>query len=478
MNPLAMVRGEACAASGNLQSVKEFAGMTSITALGVGSGLDLNGLLDQLQQGENQKLTPIATQKAGYQAKISAFGSLKSALSALQDAMQALSKPDAFQAVKNTVSGTAVTAATTNDTPPGDYQIHVTQRAQASSVATLGIADSTTDLGDGTVDFTLADGTTMSVAIDAADSSLEDIRDAINAQNGGVRASLVNDGSSQPYRLVLQASDTGSAASVSSIQFTGALGSSLQLDATTQQAGQDAQLTINGIAVQSAGNVVDGAIQGVTLNIAAAGDATLQVTRDNDAISGGVKKFVDAYNSLVSTLRNLTGYDADTQTAGILLGDSTVRSVQSQLRSALGSAVDNGGTFKVLSDVGVTLQLDGTLQLDDGKLDDAVTNHLGALTQFFAGGGTTDGIADQLDTVVGKMTDAQGLIGNATDSLNQSISQLDDQYTRTQQQIDATMAMYRTQFSQLDSMIAKMNSTSSYLTQQFDMLGKLATGGK
>jgi flagellar hook-associated protein 2 len=458
--------------------VKEFAGMTSITALGVGSGLDLNGLLDQLQQGENQKLTPITNQKASYQTKISAFGSLKSALSSLQDAIHALSDPAAFQAVKNTVSGTALTAATTNDTPPGDYQIHVTQRAQASSVATLGVADSTTNLGDGTVDFTLADGSTMSVAISAGSSSLQDVRDAINAQNGPVRASLINDGSGQPYRLVLQAADTGSAASVSSVQFTGTLGSSLQLDAATQQAGQDASLTINGIAVQSAHNTVEDAIQGVTLNLTGVGDSTLQVTRDDDAITGGVKKFVDAYNSFVKTLRGLTSYDATTQTAGVLLGDSTVRSVQSQLGGVLGGELDNGGAFKVLGDVGVTLQLDGTLQIDDDKLGNAVTSNLGALTQYFAGDGATDGIADKLDTMIDNMTSSTGLIGSATDGLNQSISKLDDQYTQTQQQIDATMAMYKQQFTQLDAMIAQMNSTSSYLTQQFDAMSKMTTSGK
>jgi len=383
-----------------------------------------------------------------------------------------------FQTVKNTVSGTALTATTTNDTPPGDYQIHVAQRAQASSVATLGVVDSTTNLGDGTVDFTLANGSTMSVAISAGSSSLQDVRDAINAQNGPVRASLINDGSGQPYRLVLQAADTGSAASVSSVQFTGTLGSSLQLDAATQQAGQDASLTINGIAVQSAHNTVEDAIQGVTLNITGVGDSTLQVTHDNDAITGGVKKFVDAYNGLVKTLGGLTSYDASTQTAGALLGDSTVRSVQSQLRSVLGGEVDNGGAFKVLSDVGVTLQLDGTLQIDDDKLGSAVNNNLGAVTQFFAGGGTTDGMADQLDTMIGNMTSSTGLIGSATDSLNLSVSQLNDQYTQTQQQIDATMAMYKQQFTQLDAMIAQMNSTSGYLTQQFDMLGKMTTGSK
>ncbi|MGN6790695.1 MAG: flagellar filament capping protein FliD [Rhodanobacteraceae bacterium] len=452
--------------------------MTSITALGVGSGLDLNGLLDQLQQGENQKLTPITNQKTSYQAKISAFGSLKSALSTLQDAAQALADPAAFQAVKNTLSGASVTATTTSDTPPGDYQIHVTQRAQASSVATLGVADSKTNLGAGTVTFTLANGNTMSVNISAGSSSLEAVRDAINAQNGSVRASLINDGSGQPYRLVLQAADTGAAASVSNIQISGTLGSALQLDASTQQAGQDANLTINGIAIQSAGNTIEGAIQGVTLNVTATGDSTLQVTRDSDAIVGSVHKFVDAYNSLVKTLGGLTSYDATTQTAGVLLGDSTVRSVQSQLRSVLGGVVDNGGAFKVLSDVGVTLQLDGTLQVDDTKLGQAINDNLGALTQFFAGGTSADGIADQLGTTLGNMVSSTGLIGSATDSLNQSISQLNDQYTRTQQQIDATMAMYKQQFTQLDAMIAQMNSTSSYLTQQFDAMSKMTTSGK
>ncbi|HET7223794.1 MAG TPA: flagellar filament capping protein FliD, partial [Rhodanobacteraceae bacterium] len=114
----------------------------------------------------------------------------------------------------------------------------------------------------------------------------------------------------------------------------------------------------------------------------------------------------------------------------------------------------------------------------DGKLNGAITNDLGALTQFFAGGTKADGIADQLDTMVGNMTGSNGLIGNATDSLNESIKQLDDQYDRTQQQIDDTMAMYKQQFTQLDTMIAQMNSTSSYLTQQFDALGKITTSGK
>lgn len=450
----------------------------AITALGVGSGLDLNGLLDQLTQAENKKLTPITTRKQDYQTKISAFGSLSSALAALQTAAHALGDPKGFQAVTGSVTGTALAATTTNDTPPGFYQIHVDQRAQTSSVATLGVADQTTNLGAGTLAIALADGTSMTVAVDAAHSSLASMRDAINAQDGPVRASLVNDGSGQPWRLVLRSATSGAAASLADVQFTGDLGASLGLDAATRMPGQDAKLTINGVAVTSPGNVVEGAIQGTTLTVTDVGDAALDVTQDNASIKSAVTGFVDSYNKLVKTLGSLTSYDADSQAAGVLLGDSTVRSVQTRLRSVLGGAVDNGGAFRVLSDAGVTLQLDGTLKVDDAKLSDAVAKNANALRQLFAGNADGEGIAAQLDGVIGDMTGTGGLIGNATDGLNSSIKLLDQQYDRTQQQIDATIARYRSQFSQLDSMIAKMNSTSTYLTQQFDALSKMTTSGK
>ena len=447
--------------------------MTTISSLGVGSGLDLNSLLDQLEQGENKKLVPITTRKQSYQTKISAFGALSSALTSFQDAVKALNDTGTFQAVTNKVSGEALTATTTSDTPPGDYHINVTQRAQASSAATLGVADKEANLGAGTISLTLGGGKVVSVDVGAEDSSLEDIRDAINAQADGVRASLISDGSDQPYRLVLTASETGTEAAVSDIQFSGALGSSLSLDPAAQQAGLDAKLTVNGIQVTSPSNSVEGAIQGVTLNLTDEGEATLQVNRDDKGIKKAVTNFVDAYNQLQKTLDTLTSYNADSGSAGVLLGNSTVRSVESRLSGVLSGAVDDG-TFGVLSNVGVQLQLDGTLKVDDDKLDAAVSDNLGALQKFFAGNGeSVTGMAGLLNGAIDKMTGDQGLIANATDGLNQSIDSLDDLYDRTQQQINSTMARYRSQFSQLDGLIAKMNSTSNYLTQQFEALSNI-----
>ncbi len=452
---------------------------STITALGVGSGLDLNGLLSQIQANENQALVPIANKQTSYQTQISAYGTLSNALSAFQDAANALSSASAFQPVKSSVTGSAVTATTDNTTPPGDYQINVTQLAQASSVATLGVASDTTSLGAGSVDFTFANGQTLSVAVSAGSSDLSSIRDAINAQNGGVSASIINDGSGTPYRLVLRASETGTAAAVSSVQFSGGLATSLALDTTTQQAGQNAQFNVNGIAIQSAGNQVDDAIQGVTLNLGQTGSATLQVTRDTGAITSAVQGFVNSYNALVGVIGGFTSYDPTTKTAGVLLGDSTVRSVQSQLRGVLTGAVSNGGSLKTLTDVGITVQLDGTLQLDTGKLGTLEASDLPALQQFFAGTGAANpGMGSIVNSAVSQMTGAGGLISGATDSLNASIKSLQQQYSDTQDRINATMATYKQQFSQLDGLIASMNATSTYLTQQFDAMSKTTTSGK
>ncbi|HET7267179.1 MAG TPA: flagellar filament capping protein FliD [Oleiagrimonas sp.] len=450
--------------------------MSSITALGVGSGLDLNGLLSKLREGEEKRLVPIARQKKSYESKISALGTLKSALSKLQDAAQKLGDAGAFQAVASSVTGEALQATTSNTTPPGDYHIHVTQRARASSVATLGLTDKTSNQGSGTIAFTLANGKTMSVTVDADNSSLEDIRDAINAKNSSVRASLINDGTGTPYRLVFRARDSGSKAAVSNIQVSGDLGSSLQLDASTRQTGRNAQLTINGIAIESAGNRVEGAIQGVTLNLVKSGDVTLQVTRDVEASKAAVTDFVNAYNNLVSTVDDLTGYDASSRSAGVLLGSSTVRNVESRLRRVMGGAIDNGGTYSVLSDMGISLQLDGTLKIDDDKLDDAVNGDMAALRQYFAGGAGGDGLADKLDSMLGKMTSEQGVIESATDGFNQSIENVKETYDRTQQSIDAKIARYRSEFSKLDGLIARMNSTSSYLSRQFEAMSNMKVG--
>ncbi len=444
--------------------------MASISSLGIGSGLDLNGLLDQMEAAERQQLTPITQQQKSYQAKISAYGALENKLTEFREAAAKLSESGQFEAVKSSVSGDALSAVVGEEALPGTHDIVVNNKARAYSIATQGVADKTELLGAGTLNFTLGNGDSFSIEVGEEQSSLEGIRDAINASGKGVQASLVNDGSGQPHRLVLSAADTGTDAAIASVDFgTGGLGDRLAVDAATEVTALNASLSVNGIDIVSQSNRVEGAVQGITLNLEEEGNATLSVTRDTAGIKKAVTSFVESYNSLQETMDSLTRYDQETGTSGRLLGDTTLRGIESRIRGVMGGVVSEG-EFSALSDIGVKLTVDGTLEIDDEALDEVVANKLGAMADLFAGSGETEGLAARLDTTLGKMLGDSGTIENATSGLEDRIEGLADRYQRTEQRIDSTIARYREQFSKLDAMIAEMNSTSSYLTQQFDAL--------
>ncbi|MDT8398941.1 MAG: flagellar filament capping protein FliD [Pseudomonadales bacterium] len=444
-----------------------------ITALGIGSGLDINGLLAQLESAERLKLNPITEQKQSTQARISAFGSLKSALSQLQIVSNKLNESTLFDSVKSSVSGTGVTAAAHPGAPVGSFQIEVTQLARAFSVASTGLADRTTNLGAATLSLELGSGELISVDIAAESSSLENVRDAINATGAGVQAALVNDGSANPHRLVLTSTQTGTQAAISTIDF-GALAGSLALDATTEVTARDATLNINGIAISSQSNQVEEAIQGITLNLTETGSTSLTVARDDKAVKDAIKSFVSTFNNLRSNIDSLNSFNADTGVSGRLLGNSTLRSVQSQLRTVLSEgAGTGGGEFQQLSDIGITLQLDGKLELDEARLDDVISNDFADLTSFFAGPSVNEGLAGRIHQSMEQMLSEQGLINTATEGLTSSIERLDQRQLRVEQGIDTTLDRFRTQFARLDSLIAGLNATSNVLVQQFDALDGL-----
>ena len=455
--------------------------MATITSLGVGSGLDLTGLLDQLQAAERGKLEPITLQKQQQQAKISAYGQLQTSLNAFQDSLAKVNDSALYQSLSANVRGDAIKATTTADALPGSYRVEVSKLATSGSLASSRVTESDTALDlQGATAIQLTFGNSDTVKIDlAADSSLTDIRDAINAnKDSGVNATIINDGTG--YRLALSSKTTGADASIASFSFVDAGGATVAgpfaEDAATQQAGEDAALTVNGIAISSANNQIEGAIQGVTLNLAelsiADGEtatSTVNVERDTlkqrEAISG----FVKAFNDLKGAIGKLTSFNGDSETAGELVGDSTVRTIESRLRSVLTGSVA-GGELSTLNQLGITLQRDGTLEVDDDKISDLVANNPQALSDFFVGGEAGNGLAAQLDSTVERMLGDNGVVKLAISGAENRVKSLDERYERMEKTIEGTISRYRTQFSQLDSMIAQMNSMSSYLTQQFEAL--------
>lgn len=442
--------------------------MATISSLGIGSGLDLNGLLDQLEEAERGKLEPIERQLETQQTKISAYGQLQSSLSQFQTASAALNDSALYESLSTNVGGSAVSAAAGADAQPGSYNVTVDQLATAGTLATTSVADPTTALTEEDTTFTLQfagdDHADVPVHI-AAGSTLEDVRDAINAQEeSGVSASIIFDG--EEYRLALNSTETGKDASISGIEL--GAGFNGQLTADVVQEGNDAMLNVNGITITSPTNQVEGAIQGVTLSLQEEGSSTIAVEQDTRAVREAITNFVDAYNALKGTVGELTSFNPETGEAGELIGDSATRTVETRLRSVLSSSVE--GEISMLSDIGISLQRDGTLAIDESELDNAIANNQEALSTFFAGDSSEAGMAGQMSLTVEQLLSPTGAVTGAITGAEDRSEALVERYARMEQSIDQTISRYRTQFGQLDSMIAQMNQTSDYLTQQFDAL--------
>lgn len=315
--------------------------MASISSLGIGSGLDLNGLLDQLQEAERGKLEPIAQQIQSAETQISAYGQLQSALTQFQSSAEALNDTSSFESLTTNVEGGAVGAVSSNKAQPGQYEVQVDRLATASSLVTerLETAVESIVTGEQSLNFTIADGALSTITI-ADGSSMENIRDAINEQSEGrLNASIINDG--EGYRLAVNATDTGAEASIESTNFSSILAAGVQTsDVQVIQAGQDAAFNVNGIDIVSPTNQVEGAIQGVTLNLTEAGaTSTVSVEQDDEAMREKVTAFVDDFNTLKDTITSLTAYDPETGQAGGLNADATTRAVERELRQTISAVV-------------------------------------------------------------------------------------------------------------------------------------------
>ena len=472
---------------------------STISSLGVGSGLDLSSLLDGLKSSEQTRLQPLQLQKSSYTAQLSAYGTLTSAVTSLQSAADKLNDPSLYNSTKVSVAGDAVTATSSTDAVPGNYDVSVSQLAQAQSLVAAPVADKTADIGTGgTISLTVGSNKPVSIDLANGKSSLSDIRDAINNANAGVSASIIDDGSATPYHLVLSSDNTGTAnqINISATDASGASGtpladllnynSSTSTGNMTQTvAAQDASLSVNGIAITRGSNTVDDAIQGVTLTLNSTTTSANQVTttRDDGTIKSAITSFVSAYNSYHTRVSALTAYNgSDASSNGILLGDSTARSVSSQLTQALNTPV-SGNSLSVLSDVGISLQTDGTLKIEDeSKLDSALSSDPHGLAQLFSGdpskSATDDGVAGTLSATIDRVTGDNGVLTSASHGIQNTIDDVNKRMTAMQDSIDATVARYRQQFVQLDSLMSSLNSTQSYLTTQLSQLNSSSSSSK
>jgi flagellar hook-associated protein 2 len=397
--------------------------MVGITSTGIGSGLDIETLISKLMAQERKPLSALQSKEASYQAKLTGFGTLKGALSTFQNALRGLSSASKFQGATASVADATVASVTANaSATTGAYSLEVSKLAQAQKLAAAGQVSDTATIGNGviTIDFgTISGGTLNSetgkytgatfnssgsgvktITIDDTNNSLSGIRDAINKANIGVSASIINDGSGTPYRLALSSASTGKTSSMKiSVSGSPELSSLLNHDPAASQAltetatAQNAEFKVNGIAISKTSNSVTDAITGVTLNLAKtnSGSATnITIARDTASVATAVSTFVTAYNNISQTLRDAMAYNADTKSAAILNGESSVRSIQAQVRSIMNTPISGGASaYTLLSQVGVTMGKDGLLSVNNTKLQSALSTNFSDFAGLFAAVGKT-----------------------------------------------------------------------------------------
>lgn len=461
--------------------------MASISSLGIGANLPLDTLLTNLTTAEKARLTPITQQQSANTARLTAYGTLKSALEKFQTANATLNDANLFKSTTAKSSSTDLTVSTTAGAAAGKYTINVSKLAQSQSLTTNTLITSSKDpLGDTSVGertITIYQNSRkepLEIKLSSDQTSLEGIRDAINEADGGVSASIVkvND---KNYQLVLTSTETGTDNEMvinvnGDAKLSGVIGyngTSGGMDVLVKA--QNAELTVNNINIVRQSNTITDAPEGVTLNLTKeVSNVTVTVEKSNDQSKAAIKGWVDAYNSLIDTFNSLTKYTAvdpgaeeQSNSNGALLGDTVVRTIQTGLRGMFTQG-DANSSYKTLNEIGITSDgATGKLKIDDTKLTKALNENSSATRLLLVGDGKETGITTKMaSTIKGYLAD-DGIIDTAQDSINSTLKKLTKQYLATSESIDATVARYKAQFTQLDTMMSKLNSTSTYLSQQF-----------
>ena len=462
--------------------------MAGLTASGIGSGLDIDGLVGQLMTIEQRPLSLLATKEASFQAKLSAFGQLKSVLTALQTAADALKDAAKFSATKASVAdATLLGVSSTTAASPGSYSVEVGALARTQRTATSATTEFAPVAGDLTITFgsvsggVFTPGTAAPATLSFAGGTLEELRDTINGADLGVTASVINNGTVK--QLVFSGEATGAKQAFS---IGGTLGLSYDPASATVssdpvygvQAAQDAQIEVDGIAVSRATNSIDDVIEGVTLTLTKASPdnpTTVTVAADKSGARSAIDTFIKAYNDVNTAVKNLTAFNPETKTAATLNGDSTARGIQGQLRSLLGSSVAGLSGAKQLSDLGLSFKADGSLTADSAKLDAALKDPAKEVAAFFTGTDDITGFAETLSVRLDGFIDSDGLVTGRTNGINASLKSIEKQREALSVRLEQIEERYRAQFSALDSLVASMTQTSTFLTQQ---LANLPTIGK
>ncbi|MEW8976772.1 MAG: flagellar filament capping protein FliD [Symbiobacterium sp.] len=445
---------------------------------GLISGTDTETLISALMELERTRIYRQENQQVELQQKQKAWRDVRSLIQKVQDKLDPLRLPTIFRSRKVTVSDDSVLSVTAE---PGaaqtSYTIKVNKLAQSHMVASraMGLEDT---LSAGR--FQIGDDPANVIEVEAEDT-LSTLAAKINRLNAGVTAHVVSAGNDQ-YRIVLTSTKSGAAHRIQLSQLDG--GATLQdlelvADAEgefrhTISAAQDAEIELNGDPkpYTSSTNTFSNILPGITITVKKPSSEAVTVTVDMDAgkVVQAVKDWVSALNTLQDQLKTLSAYDSEKKTAGILNGDSLVRSIQFNLRDLLSRKVESlPETLNMLSQVGIGYGAYGSadygkIVVDETKLKAAIERDPEAVAKLF---NAETGPIAEMNAYIKTLLDSQeGPFKVRDESLTKQINRITETIERLEYQLELREQTLRRQFQQMEEVMAKLQSQGNYFMMQ------------
>ena len=440
----------------------------AISSAGIGSGLDVAKIVEQMVAAEKTPLKKLEYKAEGIQTQISTYGEIKSLTSKLGDIVSKLTRDSAWNGVSISSSNPTLSGTMTGIAATGTYNIQVTHLAQAQTTALGGaggiaLAKDQAMGAAGTIKLTMG-SESKDIDITSLDT-LSKIATKINEAEMGIQASVVTDVDGKE-RLMLRSKETGTDKA-----FTVDLGAApTVLGQNTTQNAQNAKVELNGLVVESSANTFANTIPGMSFTVSEVTStaATLNVKADTEAMKKNIQEFVDTYNELNDLLTQSTKYVEESKTAGVLQGDSATVSLQNSLRMLTQGISGSTGGLTRLAEIGIQMQEGGKLSTDTTKLDKALTN-LEGLKGLFANKadalGQGGGIAVNFKNFTDKLLSFDGTLNTKTDSLERTLKSNSAEQTKVNTRADTLEKRLYAQYSALDTKMASLNALNAYVSQ-------------
>ena len=473
--------------------------MAEISFGGLATGLPTEDLVKSLMAVERRTIDRLEADKEYESQRLKGYGQFNTRLDDLRASVGNLNVTSDVRTTSTRLSSEDFISASSSGGGVGSYDIAVAQLAQVQKTVADGL-NSETESILGTGHFAIND---VAIEVNSTNNSLQGLMASINALTGetGVTASIINDGgTSENYHLVLTGKDAATSFSVG-YSFKDDAGEDIAFSAAHVRSAQQALAYIDGIPVVSNTNTISGAIAGVTINLdkvsdiitPAAGGAppvyattTLNVEADTDSLKEKLSTFVSSYNEIMDWI--VTGYQpiADTDAtdgdsaeeeslSDYLRGDASINSIKRSLQGILSDSVGSSGSLQILSEIGISTQSDGTLLLNNGKLDTALETKFNDVVKLLAGEDAVDGVMKKFNSfLVDATSTTDGMYAEKRNRYEGAVKRLDTQITQKEPMMDKIEARIRAQFNAMELLVSNMNATSDYLTQQMDMLSNLS----